>query len=709
MTKKIFLIALILNIALAIGLWILKATPFGILFNSVFYLFIITLVSHLALLSYLCIINSKKWKNIVGYIFSFISLTVSITCILFLIDFRILLNLETNKELTDKEWIEDLEFFTQQMEAISPDLYSMVSKKKFHESVNLLKKRIPQYNDNKIKAEFLKTLALPNDAHTIPNIQSLNLDWHMYPLNIFYFEDGIYVIDAGRGQKNLIGCKILKIGNLDAASVYNRLKTYLGAENEYHSKNRLAIILISEWLMAENIIQTKNQTPFTLKDKYGKIFTINLDPIHYLPYFYWSLIRKVDNKAHPVITNDRKDDYWFEYWEKEKVLYFQFNACVNNLEKPISAFISQLDKKLQSAPFNKFIVDLRYNNGGAVNMLHSLAEYIINSKSINQQGKLFVLTSRKTFSAAVLFASMLERNTHAIFVGEPTAQAPYQRGGGSPQLITLPNSGIKYYISSTFIHAGFAMDKRKWIEPDIPVKFTIDDFMHNRDQAIEATLNYQHKLTETHRPDKSAIKKLEGRYLFSPAHILSIKYCESGLELEISDFLDNSFQYTKSTLHMQSADIINTDIRNVSLKLFPNDNNHVDSLMFYWGDSCKKIHRVSPDFRLPMELFQNGDIKKAIKEARKNKSYFAELPYNLESYFNNLGYKYLKDEKTELAIMIFQFNVELHPNSSNTYDSLGEAYMKAGNKELALINFKKCLQLYPGSENAKRMIQKLQN
>jgi len=46
------------------------------------------------------------------------------------------------------------------------------------------------------------------------------------------------------------------------------------------------------------------------------------------------------------------------------------------------------------------------------------------------------------------------------------------------------------------------------------------------------------------------------------------------------------------------------------------------------------------------------------------------------------GYKYLKQDKVDVAIKIFMLNVDLFPNSSNAYDSLGEAYMKAGNKNL---------------------------
>jgi Flp pilus assembly protein TadD len=82
--------------------------------------------------------------------------------------------------------------------------------------------------------------------------------------------------------------------------------------------------------------------------------------------------------------------------------------------------------------------------------------------------------------------------------------------------------------------------------------------------------------------------------------------------------------------------------------------------------------------------------------------------YNLdEDELNALGYQLVQANKLELAIRIFQLNVEAYPNSGNTYDSLGEAYMDDGNKPQAIANYKRSLQLTPGNNNAIKMLQKL--
>lgn len=79
-----------------------------------------------------------------------------------------------------------------------------------------------------------------------------------------------------------------------------------------------------------------------------------------------------------------------------------------------------------------------------------------------------------------------------------------------------------------------------------------------------------------------------------------------------------------------------------------------------------------------------------------------------EESINGLGYNYLNSEKTEMAIVVFAFNVKQFPKSSNVYDSLGEALMKAGRIDESIRNYKKAVELDPKNENAKNLISKME-
>lgn len=86
-----------------------------------------------------------------------------------------------------------------------------------------------------------------------------------------------------------------------------------------------------------------------------------------------------------------------------------------------------------------------------------------------------------------------------------------------------------------------------------------------------------------------------------------------------------------------------------------------------------------------------------------------ELDLINEWVINDLGYKYMAKKKMNMAMVLFQFNVDYYPQSFNVYDSLGEIYWKKGDKSQAIINYKESLTLNPQNYNARRMIELIES
>ncbi len=78
-----------------------------------------------------------------------------------------------------------------------------------------------------------------------------------------------------------------------------------------------------------------------------------------------------------------------------------------------------------------------------------------------------------------------------------------------------------------------------------------------------------------------------------------------------------------------------------------------------------------------------------------------------ESTVNSAAYSLMNRKKVADAILVFQKNVDLHPDSWNAYDSLGEAYMNHGDKDLAIKNYRKSVELKPTNENGVAALKKL--
>jgi tetratricopeptide (TPR) repeat protein len=64
--------------------------------------------------------------------------------------------------------------------------------------------------------------------------------------------------------------------------------------------------------------------------------------------------------------------------------------------------------------------------------------------------------------------------------------------------------------------------------------------------------------------------------------------------------------------------------------------------------------------------------------------YKIDIPENV---LNAMGYRTLGQQKHDLAIEYFLYNVKLYPESVNVYDSLGEGYEAAGKLDLARKNY----------------------
>ena len=96
-----------------------------------------------------------------------------------------------------------------------------------------------------------------------------------------------------------------------------------------------------------------------------------------------------------------------------------------------------------------------------------------------------MITGRNTFSAAQVFISLVNRDTHALFAGEPSSSSPNFVGEGN--YITLPYSGAMGSISNKY-HEQIPGDKRLWIQPDFPITLSSTQYFNNEDPVLNFIL-----------------------------------------------------------------------------------------------------------------------------------------------------------------------------------------------------------------------------
>ncbi|UCF05896.1 MAG: tetratricopeptide repeat protein [bacterium] len=705
-TRSVILLAFIIfTAASAFITWQLFPIPFGTLFDTFGFMTLLGLFGCLATLAIMGLRSRGIIWKILSALPAVFALAVGLLTAALLIDYKMIPGMAYPEELTSEQWIEDLHFLADQMTEVHPRLFEMIPQERFEAQVAELERQIPHLDENRIKWEIYRIVTLPNDAHTYFNIFVNKLDWHMMPLKLWLFPEGLYVLDAGREERKLIGTRVVAIENTPVEDAYRMLRPYLSAESEFHWKERCCYLLTgSEALRAVGICKGSGPIDVTFELSDGRRFTRPVKPVHYLPTIYWAGMRQVDNDAPYIFWNDRKDAYWFEYRESTSTLYVQFNQCVRESRlETIDQFVERLGAWVRANEFERCVIDIRKNDGGDGDVSLRLANLAIGSEKLDRPGRLFVLTSRKTFSAAVMFLSLLECKTSAVIVGEPTGQGPFF--SAHPRPVTLPNSRIEINVSRHYNRCALINDSRNSIEPDVAVAYTYEDYLAGRDPFMEAVLSYEPPAAETAMMEPGEKDRLVGRYLFSPYQILTIDWAEEGL-LSVDDFFEGSFRNVRTRLRPVGGGRFLTDIAGIEV-VFDQNSGSSTGVTLNWRGIETYAGRAPDGHRLPMELFANGLIAEAVEAFHPQKDFYIKEVPGFEAYINRMGYTLLRDKKYDEAIAVLAMNVDFFPESFNTYDSLGEAYMESGRTQEAIQNYEKALELNPASENAKRMLTRL--
>ncbi len=377
-----------------------------------------------------------------------------------------------------KQWIEDIDYLAKQLPREHKNLFANLKKTVFEQEIEELKQEIPNLSENEIVANISRIVAMVGDAHTT---LGLNVT-RAYPLSFYWFEEGIYLAYATAEYKEALYCKLTKINGHKLEEVMDILCTVISHENEAQLKSKIPQYLIfTDMLLGLGLISNPYMVEYTFMDRMGEEFSLIVEPISATggrPELIGGM------EATPLYCESPEQYYWYRYLEDAKTVYFKYNACSNMQDQSVSSFTKELLSFVDKNPVEKLVIDLRNNGGGNSALLDSFINKLKKNKKLNQEGKLFVIIGRETFSSAILNAASLKNKTTAIFVGEPTGGRPNHYG--EVKYFRLPNSQM-YVTYSTKYFTYFKEDVPTFV-PDIAVELSIDDYIHGKDPVLETIL-----------------------------------------------------------------------------------------------------------------------------------------------------------------------------------------------------------------------------
>jgi tetratricopeptide (TPR) repeat protein len=522
--------------------------------------------------------------------------------------------------VTPEAWQEDLGFLAHRVSEQHPNPWHHVTREEFEAAVSRLHGRIPALGYPQILVGFMQIVALlgPGDGHSRVRLEPPFIR-ALYPLRLWWFSDGLYVRSASPEFVNLVGKRVLWIGGSKVDEAAERLRAAAAGDNEFQQQLSIpALMLMPEVMWGAGIAEESNRlnivvedalggqssavlTPLTLPEGAHQLPTLGHDPLWMGAPAEWPTMWLPGEEA-PLYLSDPDNWYWDRYLAEASTQYVQFNVVGDKEDgESVDAFVERVLDAAERNGADKLVLDIRFNGGGNNFLARPIWHRLVGSDRWNQPGRLFVITGRRTFSAAQNLATILEEHTQAVFVGEPTGGSPNHYGDA--RAFRLPNSQLRVSVSTLYWQDGMPWDDRPWVPPDLAAELSAEDLRQNRDPALDAIL-----ALEPGAAIPSLIELLQGAYQ------------RDGIEAAI------------------------------------------ESYRAYKSD---RAHRFVDTERLMNEagyfLLGQGLVTEAIEIFKLNVEAYPESA----NVYDSLGEAYMLAGETELAIESYEKALEIDPNNTN--------------------------------------------
>jgi len=122
------------------------------------------------------------------------------------------------------------------------------------------------------------------------------------------------------------------------------------------------------------------------------------------------------------------------------------------------------------------------------------------------QGKLYILTDGGSFSATGEVAGLLKNANRGVFIGEEAGGSDFQNTSGLMPMLYLPNSQVR--VRNCLLTFELNVDSENdgyGVQPDHPIRNSIDDVLNNRDAVMEYTVDLIQ--SKTSHPSQDIISK----------------------------------------------------------------------------------------------------------------------------------------------------------------------------------------------------------
>jgi hypothetical protein len=361
----------------------------------------------------------------------------------------------------------------------------------FAAAISRLSAEVSRLSDERIVVEIQRVMALLGDGHSLVYIMPTpRIPLAVLPFDFYWFSDGLYVVRGHGEYERLSGSRVTRLGGRPVEDLLRELQPFISRDNAMAFKTFGPVYLtFPMFLDALGVPNRAGRFDVTLADSVGRERTLTISPGPWRrhPRKLGPPPRSARAGPPPPMYLERYEmPYWMRRMDRQQTVYVQFNQVMDADGETLAAFARRLADTLAGSVTRNVIVDVRHNNGGNNGLLAPLIESLAAFERAREGNRIFVVTSRATFSAAQNFITRLERVAHPEFAGEPSMSSPNFTGEDNEVL--LPWSGVRVSISNRYWQDSRPDDRRPWIEMRYPVALSAADYFANRDPVLPVVL-----------------------------------------------------------------------------------------------------------------------------------------------------------------------------------------------------------------------------
>lgn len=503
----------------------------------------------------------------------------------------------------NKAWIEDVKFLKTTIHTKYPNLFYNVTAKQFDSAADDVIRRIPSLQEYEFQANIGQLMNMFRVGHTqaaylfprgrgqhsgVSKDVAQERLFAVLPVEFYVFSDGLYIKETTAEYAELIGAKIVQLGDVAVNEALEKMKPFVNYENDFGFLSNVPFYLRFPKLLAVAGISKETESLRIKYEKNGALKEARLPADKAMTLTFgrtgleqkegWADANKNSTNPLPYWRQDGDKARKLVYLPDSKICYIRHSVTLNEQTLTIEKFFTEAADFVEKNDVEKLVLDVRMNGGGNNYLNKPIITNIIGMKKINQKGKFFCIIGRRTFSACQNLVNELEKYTEVTFVGEPTSENVNFFGDTKTE--TLPNSKIQVMCSWMWWQNSDPRDKRKATFPQIAVEMSFADYANNIDPVMNAII--QNKLEapigETVKTlvlqdnAKEALSKAEA-YLRNPLY----KYYNDRVETVINDTGYGLLNDGK----MPEA----KNVFEINMKLFPTSGNAYDS----FAECCLKM------------------------------------------------------------------------------------------------------------------------